>query len=237
MVLCLSGFDFPLQAVSVAPHAKQNQHKWSYDDLRIAKVECKAAPGKAPMNSTDPRPISSEQEDVRALITALHQDRQTTKEKERRESWTKYVSLMIVILAVATAIGSLKSAAFGARVMLNQAQASDTWAFYQAKSIKQRLAEMEARATPGPAGARAAADVIRYQKEELDLMDKAKVFEQIRDAASRHGAPLGFSIASLQIAIALASVALITKRKILWGASTILGAVGIAYLFYGLFGV
>jgi hypothetical protein len=65
----------------------------------------------------------------------------------------------------------------------------------------------------------------------------AKSFEQIRDAMSRHGAPLGFAIASLQIAIALASVALITKRKILWGASTILGTVGIAYLFYGLFGV
>ncbi len=189
------------------------------------------------MNSNTPKEISSDQQDVRELITALHQDRQSTKDKERRESWTKYVSLMIVVLAVATAIGSLKSAAFGARVMLNQAQASDTWAFYQAKSIKQRLAEMEARANPGPVGTRAAADVIRYQTEEQELQTKAKSFEQIRDAASRHGAPLGFSIASLQIAIALASVALITKRKYLWGASTLLGLVGIAYLFYGLFGV
>ena len=189
------------------------------------------------MNSTPPSQVSSEQEDVRALITALHQDRQVAKDKERRESWTKYVSLMIVILAVATAIGSLKSAAFSSRAMLNQAQASDTWAFYQAKSIKQRLAEMEVRANPGAASAKAAADVIRYQKEEQELQTKANSFEQVRDAASRHGAPLGFAIASLQIAIALASVALITKRKILWGASTILGAVGIAYLFYGLFGV
>ena len=72
---------------------------------------------------------TSEQQDIRALITALHQDRQAAKDKEQRDSWTKYVSLMIVVLAVATAIGSLKSAGYGGKVMLNQAQASDMWSF------------------------------------------------------------------------------------------------------------
>jgi hypothetical protein len=91
----------------------------------------------------EPPATTTAQEDVRALIKVLHQDRQNAKDKEQRESWTKYVSLMVVVLAVATGIGSLKSAAYASRVMLNQAQASDTWAFYQAKSIKQKLVEME----------------------------------------------------------------------------------------------
>ena len=189
------------------------------------------------MDANEPNPTTTEQEDVRALIKVLHQDRQAAKDKERREGWTKYVSLMIVILAVATAIGSLKSAAYGSRVVLNQAKASDTWAFYQAKSIKQRLAEMEVRANPGQASVQAAADIKRYQKEEQELTLQAKGFEQARDAASLHGAPLGFAIASLQIAIAIASVALITKRKLMWAAATLLGVVGVTYLFYGLFGV
>jgi hypothetical protein len=188
---------------------------------------------------TDPLKTSptSEQEDVRALITVLHQDRQAAKDKEQRESWTKYVSLMIVGLAVATAIGSLKSAGFSSKVMLNQAEASDTWSFYQAKSIKQRLTEMEARGASGADAAHALADITRYKNEEKELQAKARAFEQARDAASKHSAPLGFAIASLQISIALASVCLITKRKLLWGAAGLLGLVGIAYLVWGLYGV
>ncbi len=190
-----------------------------------------------PITGPTSNPPTTEQEDVRALITVLHQDRQAAKDKERQDGWTKYVSLMIVVLAVATAIGSLKSAAFGGKVMLNQAKASDMWSFYQAKSIKQRLTEMEARSATGVDAVRATADIARYQKEEIEVQAKAKTFEQLRDEASKHGAPLGFAIASLQISIALASVCLITKRKLLWGASGLLGIVGFAYLIWGLYGV
>jgi hypothetical protein len=178
---------------------------------------------------------TAQQHDIRELIRSIHEDRQTVKLKEKRESWTRYVSLMIVMLAVATAIGSLKSGGFGSKVMLSQSQASDTWAFYQAKSIKRRIAELEAHGASGELAARAAIDVARYETEEADVQAKAKALEAARDAAARHGPPLGFAIASLQISIALASVCLITKRKPLWGASGVLGTIGIAYLVYGLY--
>src|SRR5205807_2187207 len=140
-----------------------------------------------------------------------------------------------VALAVATAIGSLKAGGFSGKVMLNQAQASDTWAYYQAKSIKQRITEMEARGATGDAAARLAADVERYKREEAELQGKAQAFEAARDGAAKHAPPLGFAIASLQIAIALASVSLITKKKMLWGAAGALGVIGAGYLVYGLF--
>jgi hypothetical protein len=178
---------------------------------------------------------TSSQDDIRELIRSIHEDRQAAKAKERRDGWTRYVSLMVVALAVATAIGSLKAGSFGGRVMLTQAQASDTWAFYQAKSIKQRVSEMEARTATGAEAAKAAADVERYRSEEKDLEAKAEALEARRDEAARHGPPLGFAIASLQISIALASVCLITKRKALWGASALLGSVGVGYLVYGLY--
>ena len=37
------------------------------------------------------------------------------------------------------------------------------------------------------------------------------------------------------LVFALASVCLITKRKALWGVSSLLGAMGIGYLVFGLF--
>ena len=178
---------------------------------------------------------TTQHQDVRDLIRSIHEERQAAKVKEKRESWTRYVSLMIVLLAVATAIGSLKAGGFGSRVMLSQAQASDTWAFYQAKSIKRHIAELATRGDTGAQAARDAQEVARYEKEEADVQDKARALEAVRDAAAKHGPPLGFAIASLQISIALASVCLITKRKPLWGASAILGLIGIGYLVYGLY--
>jgi len=178
---------------------------------------------------------TSQESEIQELIRSIHAERSAAKDKERRESWTKYVSLMIVALAVATAIGSLKAGGFGSKVMLHQAQASDTWSYYQSKSIKQRIAEMEARTLTGDEATRAAADAERYRGEEKDLLAKADGLEKKRDDAARHGPPLGFAIASLQIGIALASVCLITKRKLLWAASGVLGLIGGAYLIYGLY--
>jgi hypothetical protein len=174
-------------------------------------------------------------DDVRTLIKSIYEDRVSAKEKDKREGWTRYVSLMVVVFAVATAIGSLKAGAFGSRVMLNQAQASDTWALYQAKSVKQRIAELETRSGDAALAAKASGDVVRYAAEEKDVEAKAQHLEALRDEAQHHGPPLGFSIASLQISIALASVCLITKRKGLWAASGTLGALGIGYLIYGLY--
>jgi hypothetical protein len=178
---------------------------------------------------------TAQQDDIQELIRSIHSERLGAKEKEKREGWTRYVSLMIVVLAVATGIGSLKAGGFGSKVMLYQAQASDTWAFYQAKSIKQRIAEMEARRTTGDEAAGAAADVERYRAEEKDLQAKAERLEGMRDGMAKHGPPLGFAITLLQIGIALASVCLITKRKLLWGASGLLGAIGIFYVIFGLY--
>jgi hypothetical protein len=83
---------------------------------------------------------TSQENDIQELIRSIAEERRSGKEKEKRESWTKYVSLMVVVLAVETGIGSLKAGGFSTKVVLNQGLASDQWAYYQAKSIKQRIA-------------------------------------------------------------------------------------------------
>ena len=173
--------------------------------------------------------------EIGALIKAIHEDRQSAKDKEKRDSWTRYVSLMIVVLAVVTAYGSLKAGGFSSRVLLNQAKASDEWAFFQAKSIKRALAEMEGRVSTPEAQAEAKRRAEGYQREQDEIQRKAKAYETERDEAAKHGPPLGTGIAALQIAIALASVCMITKRKSMWAAAAALGASGLGYLILGLF--
>ena len=178
---------------------------------------------------------TEQQQEITALIKTIHEDRQAAKEKEKRDSWTRYVSLMVVMLAVVTAYGSLKAGGYSSRVLLNQAKASDEWAFFQAKSIKRSLAEMEIRIGPTDSQAEAKRRAASYQGEQDEIQRKAKAYETDRDEAAKHGPPLGTGIAALQIAIALASVCLITKRKSMWAASIVLGGGGLGYLVYGLF--
>ena len=64
---------------------------------------------------------------------------------------------------------------------------------------------------------------------------KAEHLEELRDGFAKHGPPVGLGITLLQISIALASVCLLTKRKALWAASGVVGAIGIGYVIYGLY--
>lgn len=186
--------------------------------------------------------MNSDQEDVKELIASIKAEKQAQKEKEARDSWTKYVSLTLVCLAVLTAIATLKGGGFTTRTLkelneatFQQAHASDQWAFFQAKSIKQNLYEIEGDLTPKDADAKAVekvkAKVEKYGKEKDEIMKDAKAHEKKRDAAraaadevARLGREMGMAITFFQISVALGGICLIVKKKWLWFASLGLGA-------------
>src|SRR5579871_300432 len=162
---------------------------------RVSDFRGRPRPGAADRRRADAMSEASREADVQELIRSIAEERQEAKAKEKRESWTKYVSLMVVVLAVATGIGSLKAGGFSTKVVLNQGLASDQWAYYQAKSIKQRIAEMEARGATGPVAAAAAEDVARYKNDQKVSQAKAEHLEELRDGFAKHGPPMGFGIA------------------------------------------
>ena len=54
--------------------------------------------------------LENELRDFKGFIAELKADRAATKEKEKRESWTKYVSLTVIIIAVVGSIAAKWSA-------------------------------------------------------------------------------------------------------------------------------
>lgn len=186
--------------------------------------------------------MNSDQEDVKELIASIKAEKLALKEKEARDSWTKFVSLTLVCLAVLTAIATLKGGGFTTRTLkelneatFQQAHASDQWAFFQAKSIKQNLYEIEGDLTPKDADAKAIekvkAKVEKYGKEKDEIMKEAKAHEVKRDVARANAEKvallskdMGMAITLFQVSVALGGICLITKRKWLWFASLGLGA-------------
>ncbi len=180
--------------------------------------------------------LQKEISELKQFIVDLKADRGATKEKEKREAWIKYVSLTIVVLAVAAATAAQWAGKFSSAVVMNQAWASDQWAFYQAKSIKQHLDQsVQNLAATQPGNEKSeqlqkqlAERAARYDKEKADIKAKAEGFEKTRDVARGRGAKMASVISLFSVSIAMASLCTVTKKKPLWFIAMSVGILAIA---------
>jgi uncharacterized protein DUF4337 len=114
-----------------------------------------------------------------------------------------------------------------------QAEASDQWAYYQAKGIKAATAEaartswLAIAKEPPPEYAEKEK---RYGEEQKEIEKKAREKEKERDEKSREADELlhhhhGFAnaVALFQVAIALGAVAALTRSRPVWFGSLLLG--------------
>ncbi len=171
---------------------------------------------------------------------------------EKKEPWLNFLALTTVILAVAATLSTFKGGGYSTRSVLSQSQASDQWAFYQAKSIKGNLYEMERdrlarevkilhatgarealKAEAEEALAEARAKVAKYDDEKARIQQEAKAFEMKRDDAQKHGQPFGLAVIFLQIAILLSSIAALLKKQPVYWMGLLVGAVGLLYFVDG----
>src|SRR5258708_3534209 len=118
----------------------------------------------------------------------------------------------------------------------SQAEASDQWAYYQAKGIKGSVQEatrnawLAAGKTPPPAIEQA---IQRYASEQKAIDQAAREKEKERDEASKRADQLlerhhrfANSVAFIQVAIALGAVAALTQNRMIWFGSLAVGIVG-----------
>ena len=112
--------------------------------------------------------------------------------------------------------------------VFERAEASDQWNFYQAMSMKQNLAELAAAVATDPRKVEFhQAEAKRYSKEKDEIRKvaekheaKAREYNEKSDRALHPHHSLSISMTLLQIAIALASITVLTqKRWLLYGAA------------------
>jgi hypothetical protein len=176
------------------------------------------------------------------LHEAIHEE----LEKEGG-GFLKVIALTTALLAAMAALGSLRAGAtvnealaLKTEATRLQAQASDQWAYYQAKGVKGAVQEA-IRASWQAAGKEPPAEVgekvKRYGEEQEKIAEKAKELEKERDAREAEAEHLmhqhhrhAIAVALFQVAIALGAVAALTRVKVVWGASLLVGAAGLVSL-------
>jgi hypothetical protein len=189
--------------------------------------------------------------DAADLIAEIHEER---AENEAADKFRNRAALLIAILAAVLAVGGLGGGNATDDMVANNIKASDSWAFYQAKNVRQTMYEIEAdnlkAQLPGLSGeARSAAEarlkdyeatIARYDSEpdaeapndpvkgegKKQISARAKSYEAAFDQASERDNNFDLAEVALQLALVLGSVAILAVNRWILGLSLVLGIAG-----------
>ncbi|MGO8720572.1 MAG: DUF4337 domain-containing protein [Acidobacteriaceae bacterium] len=158
-------------------------------------------------------------------------------------------AILIAVMAAFLALTEFAEKDAQTNYLSNHILASDTWAQYQAKSIRRTVLTAEAetlqsdpRAATDPAiqgriaAARARADRMRSEPGAdgmEQLAQRAHAVEHLRDHELHRKDILEIASGGLQIAIVLASISVVVELPLLMFGSVLLG---LASALYGLYG-
>lgn len=176
-------------------------------------------------------------------------------EHARVDRFRRRAAVLVGILAAALAITALGGDDTTKEIIDSTIQASDTYAFYQAKNIRQTENQLAAdnleitlllNNPPEPVRAqiqqridRYKATVARYESEpetgdgKKELLAKAQDFVAQRDEAQQKDPNFDYAQALLQISIVLGSVAIVSVNKGFLGASALAGFLGVVLMVNG----
>ena len=157
----------------------------------------------------------------------------------KKEAFQRKCSIIISLIASMLLVNNLGSQNAAGDASFQNAAAINTYAFYQAKNVRQNDLNLAAQTLDGiantavPLANESAKQTLRQQANELrakalsyesdeasgegkkELLAKAKAAEKVRDQAMEKGPYFDFAGLLLQLSIILISVVLITERRTL----------------------
>ena len=185
-----------------------------------------------------------------------HENLEHAEHAEHAAHSNKKIALLIAVIALFLAFSETLGKSAQTKGLSDNILASDTWAFYQAKSIRQTTLRVAAEAmtiqhavlTDAPIKAVAQKQIetwrqtaARYESEpqtgegKKELMARAQAAEKDRDLALARYHNYEFASAAYQIGIVLASAAVITGMIALAYGAAGLGVIGLIFMGVGLF--
>jgi hypothetical protein len=163
----------------------------------------------------------------------MTQEAKPLSRSEREARIKDKAGWVITVLAALLAVNTYVANGFSSSILTNTIKANDTWNFYQAKSIKQSIAEGQLEETKDPKRkAELQAKIDRYETDPVknegkkELMAKAQKLEADRDNAKKHTPWLTFAGTAFQLAIVLLSASILAVSMPMFYGSIVVGAVG-----------
>jgi Na+/glutamate symporter len=155
-------------------------------------------------------------------------------------SMTNQIAMFTAIIATVGAIFGYMGGATQANAGLyknnaaiKKTEASNQWNYYQAKSSKQNLTELALELAPASKKEFYEAEIKRYKSEKAEIKHEAerleaesKEWDQQSDEQMHQHHRWAQATTALQVSIALAAIALLTRKKWLEKAMFAMGGLG-----------
>jgi len=162
---------------------------------------------------------------------------------EREAKIKDKAGMVINVFALCLAINSWYGGKLGSTVLNNTIKANDTYSFYQAKAIKQSLAEQNLYEAQHNGDKKRAeemtAKIDRYENEpkegKKDLLAKAKALEAERDDAKQRSPWIGYANTAYQLAIVLLSASILAVSMPLFWSSFVVAGLGLILSLQGVY--
>jgi hypothetical protein len=172
-------------------------------------------------------PLEQAQEDIQ------HQAHHAAE----KEHWIMGVALTAALLAVLAAITALLGEHHANEALITQIRSSDTWAHYQAKSIKANVLKTKMdlmAALDKKPKARDEDKLKEYESDQKELFAEATELEGESKSHLKAHTVLAKGVTMFQVAIAIGAISVLTRRKPFWYVCMGFGAVGAVFLVWGL---
>jgi hypothetical protein len=166
----------------------------------------------------------------------MAEEKKPLSRSEREAQIKDKAGLVICVLAALLAINTLMGGSNSSKVLNNTIDANNTWSFYQAKSIKQTLAEQSLDdaivRNDKTKIDKLKAKIDRYESDPVsgegkkELMAKARKLESDRAIAKSRSPWYTYAGSLLQIAIVLLTASILAVNNRMYNASIGVGAVG-----------
>ena len=187
---------------------------------------------------------------------SAHESMEHAEHAEHASCTNKKIALLIAVIALCLALSETLGKGAQTESISKNVEASNLWAFFQAKSIRRTVVQSvseQARLSMGLLGddiAKAALakqiddwskTAARYQSEpetgegSKQLAERAKKAEEARDLAMARYHHYEVASAAFQIGIVLASATIITGMIALAGVAGVLALTGVVFTAIGLF--
>ena len=181
----------------------------------------------------------------------MAEEKKTPSRSEREAAIKDKAGWVITVIAALLAVNTYIANGNSSKVLNNTIKANDTWSFFQAKSIKQTLAEMRLDDAVAAKDTKKAeelqkkieslkAKIDRYESDpatgegKKELMAKARALEAERDQIRKSGPWLTFSGMAYQLGIVLLSAAILAVSMNLFWGSIAVSALGALLMSQGI---
>jgi len=177
---------------------------------------------------------------VLGLVTKTPKDPNAPKpppgSRSEREARIKDKAGMVInVFALLLAVNAWYAGSLSSTVLNNTIKANDVYSFYQAKSIKQSLAEQSLYDAQRAGDKSRVTDMLskidRYENDPTEgkraLIAKANKLEEQRDEARQRSPWIGYASTAYQMAIVLLSASILAVSMSLFWSSFIVAGIGI----------